>query len=983
MRAALLAIAVVIAATGGVLWWLLREPSVVTTGPTTSPTVDPSAEFRRIWHEDSADAGVGRVSGRVMLDAERPAAGARVRVFDHVPEVMELECGVCESTVVSCGDPLTVKQVIDGIRGQRFRVPTLLAETTADEKGAFTFEGIPLDARLVATLGERSCQDSVSASPEESIWMLSEPLSRELIIADATNSPISGAQVFVYEPWEGRLAERAADAHGQLKVSSLDWDTFVFTEAEGMMPAGALLAESSELVLAAPRTLIVHTLMGGQPIEADVSLTLHRQDRVLRAKAGVLRIEQLPVGYLNLKASAEGLAAAEQTIDLVEPVTEVTFELRRGAKVLVTVIAETGEPFDLVTASLSATELESRFQAENGAILESALVPEGEYTLSVDVEGMVGVKRQLDLHPGENTLELVMRPAPKLTGRVLMPDGKPAGQVRIGAFEGDEEVATEFTEEGQFTFELQYPGTFKLVARSLRDGVGELEVKVPGPPVTLTLNPRGVLEVELFDVNGEPLPANLLVRPRDPTQRVSWVSSEEDTKWVGRLAGLKGGTYTLEHELPQRMPIKRDVDIVEGKVTRVTLKADKGVSVSGKVLDVEGKPVDDAMVMMAQRGEPATSDALGNFEREGLAAGEIELWAVHPNRAETKHLKVTAPARDVVLQFSATPWVSGRVVDKHGKPITSFVANLEKVTAADGRFKVQAPSKSLDVEAEGYTSHCLTVAEGEVGDVVLTQADFIEGDVVDTEGKPVGGATVMTSFGQSEVVTDARGRFKIELVLPDEMTELNAARGAFSARAPVKIGSPAHLVMRKGTLVLGRVVDASGKGVTTLVMATSKSTPRPVEIQTDAQGTFQLELARGIWLFSSRSFRTARAVEVTGDRLEVTIGEDSSACGAVLLADKPIEAVWVLSRPPTKDEGPWDVSSSVAGSFELSLSTSSMNVPLRGIPCGRYEIAVAIENLVSSLSVDLRQPGQQVKMPFPLAGVAAEEAEPTAPTTQP
>lgn len=973
----------VIAVTGGLLWWLLREPSGVMTSPSTTPaTTEPTAEFRRMEGlESSTDAGVGRVSGRIMLDAETPAAGARVRVFDHVPELMELECGVCKVSVVSCGHPSTVKQVIDGLRGQRFRAPTLLAETVADEKGAFAFEGIPFDARLFATLGERSTQDSVSEAPDD--YELAEPLTRELIVADAVNSPLKAAHVFVYEPWEGRLAERVTDEHGQLKVSSLDWDTFVFTEAEGMMPAGSLLAESSQLVLAAPRTLIVHTLMGGQPIDADVALTVHRQDRVLRSKGGLLRIEQLPMDYLTVSATADGLAAAEQMLDLVEPVTEVTFELRRSAKVAITVIAENGEPFDLVTASLSGAALDIRFEAEHGALLVSAPIPEGEYTLSVNVEGMVGVTRQLDLPPGETTMELVMRPAPKLTGRVLMPDGKPAEHARIGVFEGDEEIAIEFTDEGEFSLELQYPGTFKLVATSLRDGVGELEVMVPGPPVTLTLNPRGVLEVELFDVNGESLPANFLVRPHDSTQGVSWVNSDEDTKWVGRLAGLKGGTYTLEREVPQRVPIKRDVEIVEGKTTRVTLKADKGVSVRGKVLDVEGKPVENAMVVMAERGEPATSDALGLFEREGLAPGEFVIWAVHPNGAETEHVKVTAPARDVVLKFAATPWVAGRVVDKGGKPITTFTANLEKFTAADGRFKVQAPAKSLDVEAEGYTTHYLSVAEGDVGDVVLAQSDFIEGDVVDPDGKPMGGVTVMTSFGQSEVVTDARGRFKIEIVFPEDTTELIASRGAFSGRTPAKVGSAAHIVLRRGTLVLGRVVDASGKGVTTLVSATSKSTPRPVEIETDAQGKFQLELARGVWLFSSRSFRTARAVDVTGDRLELTIGEESSACGAVLVADKPIDTVWVLSRPTTKDEGPWDVSSTVPGSFELSLSTPSMSVPVRGIPCGTYEIAVSIENLVSSLSVELRQPGQQVKMPLPLTAIVVDEAEPTAPTTQP
>lgn len=978
MRAALIAIVVVVIVTAGLLWWAMREPTVPgVADPTTSTSAEPSVGFRRQAADEASDAGVGRIAGRVMLDAETPAVGARVRLFDQRPELMVLECGVCQRAVVSCDHPSTVQQVIDGVRANRFVVPKLLAEAVADETGAFAFEGLPLDAQIFATLGDRSLQTGVQ---EEEVYELATPLTREVLVTDATSTPLRGHRVFLFEPWEGRLIERLTDAHGQVTAASLDWDTYAFVEAEGMMPVGELLSEVSQFELGAPRTLIVHTLLGGQPIDADVALQLHGQDRVLHSKGGVLRIEGLPFEYLIVNVTAEGLAAAEQMVDLAQPVTEVTFELRRGAKVLVTVITEDGDPVEEVSGSLQGSDVDVRGEAEKGALLVLGPVPEGEYTLSVNTAGMVPVTRQLDLQPGDNTLEVVLRPAPRLTGKVVLPDGKIPERARVTLYEGDEDLGIEFADdEGKFNFDLPYPGTFKVIALSAHDGVAELELTVPGPPITLTLNPRGVLEVELFDVNGAPLAANFIVRPQDAQQEVKWVAIDEETKWVGRLAGLKGGKYTLEHEVPQRVPIKREVEIVEGKTTRVSIKADKGVSIAGRVIDADGKPVENATVVTTERGEPIVTDGQGLFEREGLAPGEVELWAVHPNGADSEKVKAKAPARDVVLKFAPPAWVSGRVVDKNGKPITAFTANLEKVQSGEGRFKVQAPARTLEIEADGYSGHYLSVADGDVGDVVLSQSDWIEGDVVDTEGKPVGGATVMTSFGQSEVVTDARGRFKVEIVFPEETSELIATRGAFSGRAPATLGQPAHLVLRRGTLVLGRVVDASGKGVPTMVTATSKGSPRAVEIETDTQGKFQLELARGVWLFSSRSFRTARAVELAGDRLELTLGEDASSCGAVLVAEKPMDSVWVLSRPTGKDEGPWDVSSSVPGSFELSLNTPSTSVPVRGIPCGTYEIAVSIENMVSSLSVELRQPGQQVKMPLPLTSIDPEP-EPTAPT---
>lgn len=968
MRVALIVIVVVVVFTGALTWWLLREPTIGPDVPTTDPTqVDAqSAEFKRTASsdDDGVDAGVGRVTGRVLNEGQ-PAVGVRVRAFSSEPDVTQLECAVCESPVLSCGHHTTVRKLIDGIRANTWAPPKPLAETITGPDGRFEFEALPLDALLYATLGDRWAEEWAEAEGELE-FELNEPLRREVLIFDDSQSKqLSGIKVSMYEPYDGTLRELRSDAEGHLTIGSSDPEAWVFVDEPNMLPVGQLLDGLSQFVLAGPRTLIVHTLMGGQPVDTDVSLVVHRQDRKFRTKDGVLRIDSLPLDYYTITVGSDSLAASEQSVELAEPVTEVTFELRRGARVLVTALSATGEPLEFVHGSLQGNDGNASADAENGAMLIIGPVPEGEYTLTVDARDMVTVSRELDLHPGDTELEVTLRVAPTVSGKVLMADGKPATDVRVSALESDSESALDFVgDDGSFTLSLNYPGTYVIRAQSKREGVAEKTVTVPCEPITLTLDSKGVLEVELFDFDGTKLNPNFIVR--GPNNDVQWINGVDDEgSMVGRLAGLETGSYTLEREIEDRVPLKKTAEVVSGKTTRVTLRADKGVSVAGKVIDSDGKPVAGATISVSDRAETATTNERGEFERAGLAPGMVEVYATDELGAETEPVKVKAPARDVLLQFKPVEFVSGRAVDERGTPVTSFEANEQHIEASDGRFRVAAPMKTLDVWADGYVSVYLTTAEGDVGDVVLRKTPVVDGDVTDPEGKPVSGATVMGTADQGGVVTDVNGRFKLT-IQSDEAQELIATRGPLSGRVPLKVGAVHHIVMERGTKVVGHVVDASGKGIPSVVTATNQLVMRPLELDTDQNGNFQVDLARGVWLFSSRAFRTAKAVDVQGERLEITIGEESGACGAVVHATRPIDSLWFLARTMGETEGPWEVVGRVPGSLEVPVPSPSTTVTARGIPCGRYEVAASIESLIRSTAVDLRQPGQLIEMPPPV-----------------
>ncbi len=962
MRKVSIVIFVVVLLTGGLVWWLTRDPAATDDSTGTAPHGDNSAVgldrpfVRSTDSEEAFDAGVGRVTGHILDADQNPVRGARVRLYEHGPELEELVCGLCQSAVLDCEDPSTVKRLILGVRDGTLRAPPPIAEVMTQADGAFAFDDAPMGGEVVAQLGELS----VEAGCDSELELMLEPqLVQEVHVADFEGKPMPNARVTLYSPRDGTLVEKRVNAEGKVTLESLDHRAWYFAEAEGMLPAGQRLYEGGELMLAAPRTLIVRTQLGGKPVDADLEIFMHGEPRKMRTHDGLLRLEQLPFGYYSVTVSSDALAAAEQSAELAQPVTELVFELRRGAKLMVSVVGASGEPIEMVSGSLSGNDSNSNADAENGALLILGPVPEGEYTLTIASEGMVTIEKPIDLMAGETNLEVTLRPAPRVSGLVLGPDGQPVAMARVGAYESDQEVALDLTdEEGKFEIELRYGGTFLLRAEEQRIGIAEATAQVPGPETTLRLVSRGVLEVEVFDADGKLLPSDVMVRS-EKDQSVHWVEDEEGKP--GRLAGLLPGTYVVEKTIADRLPLSQKVEISDGKVSRVTLKADRGATITGKVIDHLGKPVENAMVSVAGRPETVVTGPDGHFEWKGVAPGAVEVFASHPNGAESGHVKLTAPASEVVLSIPEVAKVSGRVVDEKGVPVPTFEANGERVKADDGRFSVPSPNHTLDVWVEGYSAVFLTTAQGDVGDVVVKKEPLLEGDVLDGEGKPVGGATVMGTIDLSVTTTDAFGRFKLTITSEDPQ-ELVATRGALSGRTPLRLGSAAHIVMRRGTSVTGKVVDPSGRPVPTQVTVTSRITQRPIEIDTDENGGFQLDLPQAVWVFSTRFNRVQRSIDVRGDRMEITLGEEAGACGLSLRSSKPIDAIWLLAGPMQNSEGPWDLVANTPGSVEVPVAVAALEINARGLPCGSYTLAASIENVVTSAPLELRSAAQRVQI---------------------
>lgn len=945
----------ILGATAAACWWLQADEVPVATGgaaetPSTEPV--PPADFVRAEGLEVLDAGVGRVEGVVRFEDGKPVVGAEVVIYAEPAPTEGLECGLCHEHVLDCADPATARQVLAGLRDGSLRRAGPAVKTVTDQQGAFVFEAAPLDRELLVITPRGTVE--ATTTDEGPLQLVLEQHSEEeepLQVSDPQGSPVAGARVIVFQPVTGALSEYVTDAEGQVKLPPGLEAAWFGVEAPGCLPVGS---RYRMFVVSPPMALTVRTTVGGKPVDADLTLDLHRPASALRTRDGVLRLEGLSFGTLRLSASTAQFTSAEVVVELLQPETEARLELLAGAKLFVTVVTEAGEPLESVSADLvgQAQASNASASAEQGAPLVFGPLPEGEYRLTVFAEGFVRGTRAIDLKPGENSLELTLRAEEKLTGRVVDLKGAGIGLARVEVFDGEVALATAYTDDdGAYSVPVEQPGRYRVVAEQSLVGKGEAAAAAPGPPATIVLQPGAAVEAEVFDVDGAPLEADLVLR-----QELSMVGVLEQIPGtrVVRRAGLAPGKYLLTLSEDGRLPIKQALELRADETRRLTIRLQEGATVRGRVVNTEGQPVAEVNVFATDLDGSATTGDDGHFEFKGLPAGPVELYGFTRTGAHVAEVTVTAPARDVVLTVKQGRRVKGRAVDERGAPLAGVRVDEQVVTGADGRFAAEVQEEGdLELSLDGYQLLVLEKPAGDLGDVVLRRTPTIEGSVVDAEGRPVSGASVRAGLSEA-TVSDTAGRFS--LPVPGEApTEVFASRGPLFGRAAVTAGAPVRLELGAGTRVNGRVLGPEGGRHTTVDVSSIGGLFPSDEAETDGQGRFSLVLPEGLWSFSPRSDRTARTVDVRGATVEVVLGDGPRDCGLVVTAPEAIVSFTLV--PPGSD-----TRNPVAGAIDFPGRQHDTTLTARAVPCGDYVAEVLLRSGLLRQPVSVREKAQPLRL---------------------
>ncbi len=398
---------------------------------------------------------------------------------------------------------------------------------------------------------------------------------------------------------------------------------------------------------------------------------------------------------------------------------------------------------------------------------------------------------------------------------------------------------------------------------------GGAPAKPPAKPPPAAL--PGAVPGTATDEAGKPLEGVqvVVVREKPPG---TWKATS-DAKGRYFVKGVPPGPATVTVRARGRVPVHQDVTVLAGGSATVDAKLEPGVRFAGKVTDLRAQPIVGARVLAYRSsdddgpfgsftwwgiGGSGRSDAAGAFEVDGLAPGSrYKLRVTHPH-----HLLVDLPGLpaepggghetlDVTLEDAA--WITGVVVDALGKPVAGarvsgpdapvdesgggfggilisiFLSEDEDrhVTDAQGRFEVGGyTTEEADVSAstDGFFDGTAKVTGLEPGKeksgvtITLEPATaWIEGEVVDVEGKPVAGASVST-YGDrgsaGDATTDAQGRFRIEKVKSKGPLEVHAqAEGWLAAKAEkVALDSlGVRITLKPAPRIKVRVLGSDGK----------------------------------------------------------------------------------------------------------------------------------------------------------------------------
>jgi protocatechuate 3,4-dioxygenase beta subunit len=461
-------------------------------------------------------------------------------------------------------------------------------------------------------------------------------------------------------------------------------------------------------------------------------------------------------------------------------------------------------------------------------------------------------------------LRIVLEPGLVITGVVQDPDGNPVAGARVRAqppvtsqppghqvnitFE-DGSVTTD--EQGQFVFDTLESGQHTLLCwhehyqTARRPGVN------PGKDeVVIKLDHGGRVSGIVSDGNGRPV-AGAVVSATDVADLRKDAVSDEAGHY--QLAGLASGPRSLHVTVNAKgfARLRREVKVPQNREVEENFELQPTGVVTGLVVNADNRAIPNACVMVKKSGENASgieqtvgtgySDRQGSYQVSDVEAGE-NLWVVVKS-SEYLDQASTAFRLDAGGSVALDPvvmrlggGVAGRVLAADGKAASGCIAtvlfegqtplqsagNPTSPVNARGEFKLsglEAGTVSLLIKAPHYLEKTLSdiqIVEGQVnmiGDVALDQGNSLAGLVVNLEGKPVSGASVVVrdfAQGAKEITgtTDGEGRFKVDSIRASDSVQLEISHPDYAAyvNESVPVGSEPFEVVLKG---LGRFIGVA------------------------------------------------------------------------------------------------------------------------------------------------------------------------------
>jgi protocatechuate 3,4-dioxygenase beta subunit len=391
-------------------------------------------------------------------------------------------------------------------------------------------------------------------------------------------------------------------------------------------------------------------------------------------------------------------------------------------------------------------------------------------------------------------------------------------------------------ESGTYELRVRLPGSATLVSERVEVAVGEeIVLAAVVPDRGLAISGR-VLDAETL----QPIPgAQVSCEPGSPSvfraphvvEEVPSISTDVDGVFL--LEGMDPGTCRAVVRAPSFATWRLDgVEPDEVGFDIGDVEMDTGMTIVGRVYDRSDRPITGVAVEITENAAYAyfaettvRTDHDGYFRAERLPVGEWKLTARHGQ--ETASERVAGRARETVeadlmlggIQIEGEVWLgddraSGGtlVLTTEGAQAPGVVVMMQRVTADRQFFGIDQQPMQFMVNPDGrfmgsglaagryYASYTppdsgsapitklLDVPRVETYRCAIQYADAtVEGLVIDTEGLPVAGASVVANAGDgvqdATAFTDGEGRFSVRGLESGRLV-LTASHTGFAPSAP-------------------------------------------------------------------------------------------------------------------------------------------------------------------------------------------------------
>ncbi len=669
------------------------------------------------------------------------------------------------------------------------------------------------------------------------------------------------------------------------------------------------------------RVLVRRSAPMRSPVLASFGITESRLEAAEKTP-GTYVLVRAALGSHHVQAVAPGCAEGRGDVELPrkEPLVLHLAEGRRIAgKVLTTEGAAIAKATIEVLAGPGARELAPGTTTDEAGRFDLDTLAQGEFVIGVEAEGFASTRLR-NIASGREDLEVVLEAGAVLAGNVVAEaDGKPVVKAEVtlrdregGTFSGSSD------QKGKFRAKGMGAGTYTLTARHpdfAPASEGSIEF-LPGQRIedhVIRLSTGFAAAGRVVDSDGGGPVANAQVFLTAQGRQGGTKNARTNAEGAFEVKGLSEGRLAVRASARGYLRSKQQtVDLAAAAARDLTIALERGGSISGRVLDPDGRAIVGALVqpsMLFTTSEEwnealesisnvtLRTDSEGRYRIEGLPVhGSYLVKASSASFVPSSSRGISVGPREDVggvdLTLRRGSAIRGRVADSKGVAIAGAKIQAQEemeeellmvYTAADAMGKetrtdsdgsyalspLKAGVYKVTARARDHSSsrrESIEVAEGrtvEGMDFILDDGELLAGRVVDADSEDSNGIAAVEvnvqGATQARTRTDNEGRFRIAGLRAGSVTLQVHKSGFKEAQLELALpGSEATVKLHRLARIAGRL-QAKGRdsfpGFQVIALPQGGDQPEPQSFaepsQNDPTGRFEIEVGPGTYVLQA------------------------------------------------------------------------------------------------------------------------------------